>query len=212
MFTADIFALTLDVVNGNLHDRLSFRLYEVAMSMLLAFVPFLIFALLERRVGAHSALIAAAAVSALLIVRDKVIRHKSLKLLEVGSLILFGALALASGFPQFSLSVVGVRLWVDAGLLAIVTGSLVIGQPFTLQYAREQVSPEVAAGPRFKRVNMMLTAAWALSFVVIVAADAAMLYLPGFTAVVGTIVIVAALGAAALFTLWLPKQAAKSVH
>jgi len=36
------------------------------------------------------------------------------------SLILFGALALASGFPQFSLSVVGVRLWVDAGLLAIV--------------------------------------------------------------------------------------------
>ncbi|MGH8290720.1 MAG: hypothetical protein ACREV7_17160 [Steroidobacteraceae bacterium] len=182
------------------------------MNVLLAFVPFLTFALLERGVGTHGALLAATVVSALLVVRDTMIRHKSLKLLEAGSLVLFAALTLASRFPKFQLSVIGVRLWVDAGLLAMVAGSLLIGRPFTLQYARERVSPEIAAGRRFKTVNIMLSAAWAAAFAVIVAADAGMLLVAGFTPVVGTIVIVAALAAAALFTAWLPKAARRTAQ
>jgi hypothetical protein len=182
------------------------------VNILLAFVPFLTFALLERSVGAHGALLAATVVSALLVIRDTMIRHKSLKLLEGGSLVLFAALTIASRFSQSHLSMIGVRLWVDACLLAMVAGSLLIGRPFTLQYARERVSSEIAAGGRFRRVNMMLSAAWALAFAVIVAADASMLYVAGFTPVAGTIVIVAALAAAALFTSWLPRAARRTAQ
>ena len=49
-------------------------------------------------------------------------------------------------------------------------------------------------------------------FHLIVAAGAAMPYALGFTAAAGAIVIVAALGAAGLFTAWRPEAAAKSVH
>lgn len=133
-------------------------------------------------------------------------RHQSLKLLEAGSLILFGLLALAARSQQFSLSVVGVRLCVDSGLFVIVGGSVLIGRPFTLQYAREQVSPEIAATNTFETTNLKLSAIWALAFAAIVATDTAMLYLPSFTPVIGTAVIVAVLAGATFVTAWLPKR------
>ncbi|MEN4918803.1 hypothetical protein ABE485_09040 [Achromobacter spanius] len=176
------------------------------MKLLLAFVPFVAFALLEHRLGAHPALVAATAVSALLVIRDRFILHAAPKTLEVGSLILFGALAFATRFPAFAPSILSVRLLVDAGLLAIVLGSIIVGRPFTLQYARERVSPEVAASPMFRRTATRIAMAWAAAFAVIVLADLAMMYVPAVTAVVGTVVILAALGAAAWFTAWLPKS------
>jgi hypothetical protein len=94
-------------------------------------------------------------------VRDTFLRHKSLKWLEVGSLALFGLLALVTRLPQFNPSIVAVRLWVDASLL------------------------------------------------VIIAADAAMLYVPEFTPILGTVVIVAVLAGAAFLTAWLPKTASR---
>ena len=180
------------------------------MDMLLAFAPFLAYVALERGMGAHSALVAATIVAALLLVRDKFIRHRSLKLLEVGSVVLFGALAFASRLPRFRLSVVGVRLCVDVGLLVVILFSLLIGKPFTMQYAVERVSSQIAASLRFKSTNVALSAAWALAFAVIVAADLAMLYVPGFTPLLGTIVILAALGGGVLVSAWLPKHAART--
>ncbi len=175
------------------------------MSMLLAFAPFLAFAVLQNLVGTHNALLAATAISALLIVRETVFQKRSLKWLEAGSLVLFGGLAVLAKQPAIHLSIVEVRLIVDAGLFVIAAVSLLVGRPFTLQYAREQVSSEVAARPGFIAVNMAMTAVWALAFAAIVAADAAMLYLPGFTSLAGTAAIVASMGVAALVSAWLPK-------
>ena len=73
-----------------------------------------------------------------------------------------------------------------------------------------EVSAEIAATPRFKTVNFKISSAWALAFAVIVAADAAMLYMPGFTPRAGTAVILTALAGAAAATAWLPKAAARS--
>jgi hypothetical protein len=183
------------------------------VNILLAFTPFLTFALLEPRFGAHGALLAATVVSGLLVADDILVRRKSMKPLETGSLILFGALAFASRSPAFSPSALVVRLLVNGGLLALVAGSLLVGRPFTLPYAREQVSPEVAASARFRAVNRKLSAAWALAFAVIVAADAAMLYAPGFTPLAGTVASLAALAGAALLTWRLPKaEACKSAN
>lgn len=46
-----------------------------------------------------------------------------------------------------------VRLAVDTGLRAIVLASLLIGTPFTLQYAREETPPEIWGQPEFLRTN-----------------------------------------------------------
>lgn len=174
------------------------------MKLLLAFAPFLAFALLEHRIGPHGALVVAAAVSAILVIRDRFILHSTPKILEIGSLILFGALAIATRFPEFVVSVLSVRLWVDLGLLFIVVGSIIVGRPFTLQYALEKASPEAASRPEFRRTSVQIAIAWGIAFTVIVIADLAMMYIPAFTPVVGTVVILSALGISAWYTAWKP--------
>ena len=77
--------------------------------------------------------------SAALLLRDWLSPNRSPKLLEIGTAALFGALALYTLMAHPAWSIMGVRLVVDAGLLLIVVVSIAIRQPFTLQYAREQV-------------------------------------------------------------------------
>jgi hypothetical protein len=178
------------------------------MTILRAFAPFLTFATLARAIGTHDALLAATAVAAIQIARDTLIRRRSLKLLEAGSLILFGALAGATWFPQVHLSVLQVRLCVDGGLLAIVLLSILVGRPFTLAYAAERVGARTAATPAFRELATRISFAWAGAFVLIVAADAAMINIPGFTPIFGTAIILAALGSAAWFTSWAPRAKA----
>ncbi len=183
------------------------------MDILLAFTPFLAFAVLEGKLGMPNALLAATVISALLIAREVLMQKKSLKPLETVSLLMFGGLALASRLTTLPLSIVGVRLVVDGGLLAVVLGSILMGKPFTLAYARDRVSVEVAAHARFRTANLMISSLWALALFLVVAADAGMLYWPAFTAMDGTITIVAAIAGAALLTGALPRLfAQKAAH
>ena len=92
---------------------------------------------------------------------------------------LFGGLAVYAVLAKPSWSVIGVRLCVDVGLFLIVLTSLAVGRPFTLQYAREQVAPEFWTSPAFVRTNYIITAVWALAFLVMVTAELALLYIPG---------------------------------
>jgi hypothetical protein len=64
---------------------------------------------------------------------------KSQKILEIGTAILFGGLALYAVLGGPVWSILGVRLRVDVGLFLMVLTTLIVGKPFTLQYAREQV-------------------------------------------------------------------------
>jgi hypothetical protein len=129
---------------------------------------------------------------------------KSIKILEVGSLLLFGALVLYTWIAAPRWTVATVRLAVDAGLLAIVLISLVIGKPFTLQYAREQVAREFWNSPQFLAANRLITAAWAAAFAILVAADAAAEYLTSIPVWVDVAASVAAFLAAVGFTTWYP--------
>lgn len=103
-------------------------------------------------------------------------------------------------------SVIGVRLCVDAGLLLVVLASIAAGRPFTLQYAREQVAPELWDRPEFIRTNYAISAAWALAFAVMVAAEAALLTVPGLPTRIGVAAIVLALVGAFKFTGWYPQH------
>jgi hypothetical protein len=105
------------------------------MNILLAFSPFIVFVVLQRLIGIETGLLGAAAMSLLLLARDAVIRRKMPKVLEIGTVLLFGALALYGSVTEAAWPIAGVRLAVDAGLLLIVLVSMAIGQPFTLQYA-----------------------------------------------------------------------------
>lgn len=174
------------------------------MNIALSFAPFIVFALLSGTVGALPALLAAALVSAALLARSR-FAGASPKILELGSLILFAGLALYVGLTGAAPSAIAVKLSVDVGLFLIVVVSMAVGRPFTIQYAREEVPAEFWESPRFKRVNMVITAVWALAFLVIVLAEAALLAIPTLSPALGVPIVVAALVGAMLFTRWYPK-------
>jgi hypothetical protein len=83
------------------------------MGILLGFAPFIAFAILDWAMGPTQGLIAGALVSLALLLRDWFILKHVPKVLEIGTTILFGGLALyaVSGAPTWS--IIGVRLRVD---------------------------------------------------------------------------------------------------
>lgn len=180
------------------------------MGILLAFAPFVAFAIIDRLVGPTGGLIAGTLVSAALLARDAMARGRTPKILEIGTLLLFGSLALYALLGGPTWSVIGVRLCVDAGLLLIVLATIALRRPFTLQYAREQVAPELQTSPEFVRTNYVITAVWALAFAVMVAAEVALLYVPELPQRVGVIAIVLALVGAVKFTGWYPERVGRT--
>jgi hypothetical protein len=177
------------------------------MGILLAFAPFIVFALVDRTVGVTEGLVAGAAMSAALLARDWFTPGRSPKILEIGTVVLFGALAAYALFGSPDWSIVGIRLCVDLGLLVIVLVSMALRQPFTLQYAREQVAAEFWSSPEFLRTNDVITAVWALAFFVMVLADLMLLCAPDVPPRVGIITTIVALVAAIKFTGWYPERA-----
>jgi hypothetical protein len=140
------------------------------MGILLGFTPFIVFALLTS-LSVSLAIWVAFAISFALAIRDFA-ATKSIRVLDAGSMILFGALALVAGFIAPGLSMQALRFIIDIGLMLIAIASLMIRNPFTLQYAREQVAPEFWDDRRFIRANYVITAVWALAFAAMAAADA----------------------------------------
>ena len=177
--------------------------------MLLAFAPFIIFAVMDHLAGPKIALACGLLAAALVFGRNLISPGRTTKILEFGTVILFAVLLLYTIFRGPVLSVIAVRLWVDAGLLLIILFSLLLRRPFTLQYAREQVEPELWNHPEFIRTNTIITAAWALAFAVMVLAETALLCVPGIPRRLGVIVIAAALAAAFKFTSWYPERRRK---
>lgn len=176
------------------------------MNLLLAFSPFIVFVVIERLAGIPAGLAAAALVSAGLLIRDLLAPGRSPKILEIGTVCLFGGLTLLQLATGTQWSIAAVRLRVDAGLLLIVLLSMVLRRPFSLQYARERVARAHWDSPAFMRVNYVISAAWAVAFGVLVLADIAMVYMPALPHAGSVAATVLALAAAAWFTGWYPQQ------
>ena len=144
------------------------------MNLILGFVPFILFAVLTG-VSVDVALWVAFAAAFALGIRS-FLDTRVLKTLDAGSTILFGGLALFKGFVAPSLSLGTVLLAVDGGLLTIMLISLVLHEPFTLQYAREQATPELWQEPSFLRTNYVVTGVWVLALALMTAIDAAAIF------------------------------------
>lgn len=173
--------------------------------MLLAFAPFIVFAVIDRLVGPVEGMFAGFAVSAALLIRDWS-QGRRAKVLEIGTAALFGAPGCYALVSDPAWSLMGVRLVVDTGLLLIVLVSIAIRQPFTLQYARERVPAEVQVSGEFLRTNYIITAVWALAFATMVAADLFLIYRPDLPPRFGIIATVLALLGAFKFTARYPEQ------
>jgi hypothetical protein len=181
------------------------------MDILLAFAPFIVFAVVDRLAGGVQGLIAGAAVSAILVLRDWFTQGKKPKILELGTVILFGVLALYAVLTSPTWSIIGVRLRVDIGLLLIVLASMALRRPFTLQYAREKVPPELWGNPVFIRTNYIITAVWAAAFAVTVIADLLLLYASDIRPALGIALTALAIAGAFKFTAWYPERVRASL-
>jgi hypothetical protein len=176
--------------------------------MLLAFAPFITFAVLNHFIAPTAALIAAALVSLGLIARE-IVLGRSAKIIEVGTCILFGGLAVYAYLSNANWPIVGVKLAVDVGLLAIVLFSLAVNRPFTIQYAREQVPRELWESPEFVQTNRVITLVWLAAFAAIVVADFILLYMPNVPHKVSVLLTIGALYGAFKFTVAYPDRANK---
>ncbi len=175
------------------------------MSIILSLAPFVVFFVLMRLGSPLVGLGGAFAVSIVLGIRQWW-RGETVKVLEVGSLILFGLLVLYTLVFRSEWTVATVRLAVDGGLFVIVAVSLLINRPFTLQYARESVPQEFWSSPLFLATNRHITAAWAGAFAVMTAADAAAHYVEAIPLWIDVAATIAAFAAAVWFTRWYPAR------
>ena len=173
------------------------------MSVILGLTPFILFFLLMRIASPFAGLLGGFAAAVLLGLREWR-RGATIKVLEIGSPILFGALVLYTYVARPEWTVATIRLVVDGGLFVIAVASLAINQPFTLQYAREQVPREFWTSPVFIDTNRRITGVWAAAFAVMVGADAAAQYVPAIPLWIDIAATVAAFAGAVWFTRWYP--------
>ena len=131
------------------------------LRLIVGFLPWIIFGALGSS-WPFLALILALAVSAVAVARQAF--SHSLKILDAVTLAFFVFITI--GLIGFGWTILAtyMTLIVNLTLMAVAWGSLIVGAPFTIQYAREQTPPEVWHTPLFLRVNQAITAVWGLDF------------------------------------------------
>jgi len=174
------------------------------MTIFLILAPYGVFALSMLLTSAIISLLTAAAICVATIAFDRV-RGRSLKILPFSSAILFAGIAAWLIVIDPSVSDKAVRLAVDIGILAVSLGSILVGHPFTMQYALESVPSEIAAMPGLSRANYIITAVWTAATLLMTLANAAVLYVPGLPIWLGLAVTFAARNSAVYFTKWYPQ-------
>lgn len=69
----------------------------------------------------------------------------------------------------------------NGALASIAWISILIRRPFTIQYAKEQVSKDKWQHPLFLKINYLLTTAWGLIFLINLGLHLIRIYYPSFT-------------------------------
>ena len=174
------------------------------MTIFLILAPYGAFALLMLVSSADVALFTGAGICLAVIAYDMA-RGRSLKILGAGSVVVFTAVGGYVTEIDPDLSVSGVKFAVDTGIFLVTLGSILIGKPFTLQYAREVVDAETAKLPGFIKANYLITAVWTLSMLLMMAGNVAQIYVPGLPLWSGLLIAFAARNSAVYFTKWYPE-------
>ena len=174
------------------------------MAIFLILAPYGAYTFLMLVTSATISVFAASAICLATVTVD-VARGRSVKILAMGSAIVFAAIGLYLALRDPALGTLGVKLSVDIGIFVISLGSMLVRHPFTLQYAVETVPAETAAMPGFLTANYVITGAWTAAALLMMAANIALLYLPGLPLWSGLAVAFAARNSALYFTKWYPE-------
>ncbi|MBR0944130.1 MULTISPECIES: hypothetical protein [Bradyrhizobium] len=174
------------------------------MAIFLILAPYGAYTFLMLVTSATSSVFAASAICLATITVD-VVRGRSVKILAMGSAIVFAAIGLYLALIDPKLGTLGVKLSVDIGIFVISLGSMLVRHPFTLQYAVETVPAETAAMPGFLTANYVITGAWTAAALLMMAANIVLLYVPGLPLWSGLAVAFAARNSAIYFTKWYPE-------
>ncbi|MGN6478548.1 hypothetical protein [Luteibacter sp.] len=177
------------------------------MNIVLGFLPFIVFAIASALGYTVAGLVAAALIAGGMLAWDKIVTHR-VKLLDVGTTVLFAALAIYAMASGEALSLGLVRLCVDVGLLVIILISVMVGRPFTIDYARQKVARELWSTPRFLRTNQVISLVWAGAFALFALIDILLwrhLATPGHIVLMNAAVLYAAIK----FTAWYPAHVRK---
>ena len=130
------------------------------MSMILQFVPWIAFALLSD-VDWRLALAVGIAAQIVVIVIKRPIR---VGVLDAGMILFFVVIGIYALIDPDASIKEHVDVLSTAWLAVVAAGSLVVGHPFTLDFSRDTVSPEIAASPIFMATNRIITGVWAAAF------------------------------------------------
>jgi len=174
------------------------------MTIFLILAPYGAFALLMLVTSTAASLFTGAAICLAVIAYD-LAGGRSMKILGAGSVVVFTAVGSYVALIDPHLSVSAVKFVVDTGIFLVTLGSIVAGKPFTLQYAREVVDAETLKVPGFLKANYIITSAWTLSMLPMMAGNVALIYVPGLPLWSGLLVAFAARNSAVYFTKWYPE-------
>jgi len=137
---------------------------EESMHALVGFMPWIAFWVLGS--GESFELGAIVGLVASLLVSLPEILHRRLKILDGGTLGFFVVIAVmgitadSAWFERFANPIS------NGALAAITLVSILVGKPFTLQYARESVPEQYWNAPAFIRANYVITWVWFAAFAV----------------------------------------------
>lgn len=128
--------------------------------------PWILYSIVEGK-GRLELSAAVALGLALVILFVNWLRGYSPKMLEFADVAYFGALAIVVAFASAG-TLSWLELWggevANIALVVIALGSILVRQPFTLQYAKEDVPEEIWGTPEFLRVNYLISWVWVIAF------------------------------------------------
>jgi hypothetical protein len=174
------------------------------MTIFLILAPYGAYALLMMVTSATVSLFSAGAICLAVIALD-VARGRSIKILGVGSVIIFTAVGFYVSLVDPAIGTPTVKFAVDAGIFGVSLLSIALRYPFTLQYAREAVDAETAQLPGFLHANYLITWAWTGAALLMMIGNMALLYVPGLPLWSGLLITFAARNSAVYFTKWYPQ-------
>ena len=174
------------------------------MTLFLILAPYGAFGILMFATSASVSVFATSAICLVTIAID-IARGRSIKILAAGSAVLFAAVGGYITLVDPTMNALAVKVSVDFGIFVLSLGSMLARHPFTLQYALEEVPAETAAIPGFLRANYIITAAWTVATLLMLASNIVLLYVPGLPIWSGIAVALAARNSAIYFTRWYPE-------
>jgi hypothetical protein len=151
------------------------KLDEALESPVTGLSPWIVMAVLDTPARFELAAAAALGVALLVTVLGR-IRGASPKLLEIADVAFFAGLTLLAAVAGDELRDM-LEKWageISAGAVALIAlGTIAVRRPFTIQYARERVAPELWDSRPFIHTNYVLSWAWCGAFALTAIAGAA---------------------------------------